>query len=143
AAESVRRVIANLKSGSFTYAMDIGAEIAVSISIDKAARTAKIDFTGTSAQGPHNFNAPLSVCRAAVLYVFRTLIEDDIPLNDGCMRPITMIVPEGSLLNPLYPAAVVAGNVETSQAITDALYSALGVMAAAQGSMNNFTFGDG
>jgi 5-oxoprolinase (ATP-hydrolysing) len=143
AAESVRRAIAHLRSGTFTCAMDIGAEIKVAISVDQKARTAKVDFTGTSPQGPHNFNAPLSVCRAAVLYVFRTLIEDDIPLNDGCLRPVEMIVPEGSLLNPKFPAAVVAGNVETSQAITDALYGALGIMAAAQGTMNNFTFGDG
>jgi len=143
AEQSVRRAITRLKNGVFDVEMDIGARIKVSISIDGEARAAKVDFTGTSPQGPHNFNAPLSVCRAAVLYVFRTLIEDDIPLNDGCLRPIALIVPEGSLLNPRYPAAVVAGNVETSQAITDALYGALGAMAAAQGSMNNFTFGDG
>jgi 5-oxoprolinase (ATP-hydrolysing) len=102
-----------------------------------------VDFTGTAAQLADNFNAPLSISRAAVLYVFRTLVEDDIPLNDGCMRPIELIVPEGSFLNPRYPAAVVAGNVETSQAITDALYGALGMLAAAQGTMNNFTFGNG
>jgi 5-oxoprolinase (ATP-hydrolysing) len=143
AAESVRRVIPHLKGGSFNLEMDVGAKIQVAISVDYAARTARVDFTGTSPQGPHNFNAPFSVCRAAVLYVFRTLIEDEIPLNDGCLRPIELIVPEGSLLNPRYPAAVVAGNVETSQAITDALYGALGLMAAAQGTMNNFTFGDG
>jgi 5-oxoprolinase (ATP-hydrolysing) len=143
AAESVRRAISHLNSGSFELEMDIGATIKVAISVDRGAARAKIDFTGTSPQGAHNFNAPLSVCRAAVLYVFRTLIDDDIPLNDGCMRPIELIVPEGSLLNPRYPAAVVAGNVETSQAITDALYGALGEMAAAQGSMNNFTFGNG
>jgi 5-oxoprolinase (ATP-hydrolysing) len=143
AAECVRRVIDRLNDGAFACGMDNGAVIRVAISVDRNARTARIDFTGTSAQVPSNFNAPLSVCRAAVLYVFRTLIEDDIPLNDGCMRPITMIVPEGSMLNPHYPAAVVAGNVETSQAITDALYGALGVEAAAQGTMNNFTFGDG
>ena len=112
-------------------------------SVDRARRTARVDFTGTSAQRDDNFNAPLTVCRAAVLYVFRTLVEDEIPLNDGCMRPIELIVPEGSLLSPRYPAAVVAGNVETSQAITDALYGALGIQAAAQGTMNNFTFGDG
>ncbi len=143
AAECVRRVIAGLSGGAFACEMDNGATIRVAVSIDRAERTAKIDFTGTSPQAENNFNAPLSICRAAVLYVFRTLVEDDIPLNDGCMRPITMIVPEGSLLNPRYPAAVVAGNVETSQAITDALYGALGLMAAAQGTMNNFTFGNG
>ena len=143
AAECVRRVIDRLNDGAFACEMDNGAVVKVAITVDRDARTARVDFTGTSAQVPSNFNAPLSVCRAAVLYVFRTLIEDEIPLNDGCMRPITLIVPEGSMLNPRYPAAVVAGNVETSQAITDALYGALGVEAAAQGTMNNFTFGDG
>ena len=143
AAECVRRVIDRLDGGAFACEMDNGAVVKVAITVDRDARTARVDFTGTSAQVPSNFNAPLSVCRAAVLYVFRTLIEDEIPLNDGCMRPITLIVPEGSMLNPRYPAAVVAGNVETSQAITDALYGALGVEAAAQGTMNNFTFGDG
>jgi 5-oxoprolinase (ATP-hydrolysing) len=143
AAECVRRVIDRLNDGGFACEMDNGAVVKVAITVDRDARTAGVDFTGTSAQVPSNFNAPLSVCRAAVLYVFRTLIEDEIPLNDGCMRPITLIVPEGSMLNPRYPAAVVAGNVETSQAITDALYGALGVEAAAQGTMNNFTFGDG
>jgi 5-oxoprolinase (ATP-hydrolysing) len=143
AAECVRRVIDRLDDGAFACEMDNGAVVKVAITVDRAARTARVDFSGTSAQLANNFNAPLSVCRAAVLYVFRTLVEDEIPLNDGCMRPITMIVPEGSMLNPRYPAAVVAGNVETSQAITDALYGALGVEAAAQGTMNNFTFGDG
>jgi 5-oxoprolinase (ATP-hydrolysing) len=143
AAECVRRVIDRLKDGAFACEMDVGATIKVAITVDRAARSARVDFTGTSAQQPTNFNAPLSVCRAAVLYVFRTLIDDEIPLNDGCMRPIRMVVPEGCMLNPRYPAAVVAGNVETSQAITDALYGALGVQAAAQGTMNNFTFGDG
>jgi 5-oxoprolinase (ATP-hydrolysing) len=143
AAECVRRVIDRLNGGAFACEMDNGAVVKVAITVDRNARTARVDFAGTSAQVPSNFNAPLSVCRAAVLYVFRTLIEDEIPLNDGCMRPITLIVPEGSMLNPRYPAAVVAGNVETSQAITDALYGALGVEAAAQGTMNNFTFGDG
>ncbi|HYM17399.1 MAG TPA: hydantoinase B/oxoprolinase family protein, partial [Micropepsaceae bacterium] len=143
AAECVRRVIDRLKDGAFACEMDVGAVIRVAIIVDKAKRGARVDFTGTSAQLSSNFNAPLSVCRAAVLYVFRTLIDDEIPLNDGCMRPLQMIVPEGSMLNPRYPAAVVAGNVETSQAITDALYGALGVQAAAQGTMNNFTFGDG
>jgi 5-oxoprolinase (ATP-hydrolysing) len=143
AAECVRRVIDRLNDGAFACEMDNGAVVKVAITVNRDSRTARVDFTGTSAQVPSNFNAPLSVCRAAVLYVFRTLIEDEIPLNDGCMRPITLIVPEGSMLNPRYPAAVVAGNVETSQAITDALYGALGVEAAAQGTMNNFTFGDG
>jgi 5-oxoprolinase (ATP-hydrolysing) len=101
-----------------------------------------IDFTGTSPQQPSNFNAPASICRAAVLYVFRTLVDDDIPMNEGCLKPLRIVIPEGSMLNPRYPAAVVAGNVETSQAVTDALYGALGAMAAAQGTMNNFTFGN-
>ena len=139
----VRRLIDGLQAGEFAYEMDNGAVIRVVVTPDRIARRLKIDFTGTSPQLPDNFNAPQSVCRAAVLYVLRTLIDDDIPLNDGCLKPIDLIVPEGSMLNPRYPAAVVAGNVETSQAVTDALYGALGVMAAAQGTMNNFTFGDG
>jgi 5-oxoprolinase (ATP-hydrolysing) len=122
--------------------MDNGAEIAVAVTIDRDARGATIDFTGTSAQLSDNFNAPLPVVRAAVLYVVRTLIDDAVPMNEGCLRPITLIVPEGSMLHPQAPAAVVAGNVETSQAITDALFAALGAMAASQGTMNNFTFGD-
>ncbi|MEJ2119202.1 MAG: hydantoinase B/oxoprolinase family protein [Alphaproteobacteria bacterium] len=142
AEEQVRRVIGVLEPGSFTYPMDQGAEIKVTISIDKEARTAKVDFTGTSPQQPNNFNAPSAVCRAAVLYVFRTLVDDDIPMNAGCLKPIELIIPDGSMLSPKYPAAVVAGNVETSQAITDTLYGALGVLSAAQGTMNNFTFGD-
>ncbi len=142
AEESVRRVIDVLKDGEFAYEMDNGAVIRVRITIDKAARGATIDFTGTSAQLPSNFNAPSAVCMAAVLYVFRTLVDDDIPLNAGCLKPLNVIIPEGSMLRPRYPAAVVAGNVETSQAITDTLYGALGVMAAAQGTMNNFTFGN-
>src|SRR5690606_32298101 len=117
-------------------------QIAVSISVDRQARSAVVDFTGTSPQHPTNFNAPAPVCRAAVLYVLRTLVDDDIPMNSLCLKPIKLIIPEGSMLNPRYPAAVVAGNVETSQYITDALYGALGVMAGAQGTMNNFTFGD-
>jgi 5-oxoprolinase (ATP-hydrolysing) len=136
-------VIDRLSDGVFACEMDNGAVVRVAITVNRETRTARVDFTGTSAQVPNNFNAPLSVCRAAVLYVFRTLVEDEIPLNDGCLRPVTLIVPEGSMLHPRFPAAVVAGNVETSQAITDALYGALGVEAAAQGSMNNFTFGDG
>ncbi|MDE2475681.1 MAG: hydantoinase B/oxoprolinase family protein [Alphaproteobacteria bacterium] len=143
AAESVRRLIPRLNGSSFACEMDNGAVIRVAIAVDHAARTMRIDFTGTSAQLADNFNAPLSVCRAAVLYVLRTLIDHEIPLNEGCLRPVELIVPDGSMLNPHYPAAVVAGNVETSQAITDALYAALKVQAAAQGTMNNLTFGDG
>jgi 5-oxoprolinase (ATP-hydrolysing) len=142
AEEAVRRVLDVLKDGEFAYEMDDGATIRVRIAIDKAARGASIDFTGTSAQLPNNFNAPRAVCRAAVLYVFRTLVDDEIPMNDGCLKPLDIIIPDGSMLSPRYPAAVVAGNVETSQAITDALYGALGVMGAAQGTMNNFTFGN-
>ncbi len=142
AAEAVRGVIDGLRDGDFRLEMDDGAVICVAVRIDRAKRACVIDFTGTSEQRPNNFNAPWSVCRAAVLYVFRTLINDDIPLNDGCMAPLTLIAPKGCMLNPAYPAAVVAGNVETSQAITDALYGALGALAAAQGTMNNFTFGD-
>ena len=142
AEETVRRVLDVLSDGEFEYEMDDGAIIRVAIRIDKQARKAVVDFTGTSDQRPNNFNAPLPVCRAAVLYVFRTLVKDDIPLNAGCLKPIEIIAPEGCMLNPQYPAAVVAGNVETSQCVTDALYGALGVMAAAQGTMNNFTFGN-
>jgi 5-oxoprolinase (ATP-hydrolysing) len=140
---SVRRVIEALKDGSFTAKLDDGSQIQVTITIERDRRTAKIDFTGTSPQLNSNFNAPSAVCKAAVLYVFRTLVNDDIPLNAGCLKPLEIIIPEGCMLNPRYPAAVVAGNVETSQAITDALYGALGVMAASQGTMNNFTFGNG
>jgi len=139
---SVRRVIDVLKDGQFTYQMDDGCQIQVAITIDRTTRSATLDFTGTSAQQPTNFNAPLAVCKAAVLYVFRTLVEDDIPLNAGCLKPLRIIVPPGCLLHPHPPAAVVAGNVETSQVITDALYGALGVMAASQGTMNNLTFGN-
>lgn len=150
AEESVRQAIlqwrgyANevLQDGSFTYAMDDGTQIQVRVTIDRDTRSATIDFTGTSPQQATNLNAPLAICKAVVLYVFRTLVEDDIPLNAGCLEPLEIIVPEGCLLNPRYPAAVVAGNVETSQAIANALYGALGVMAAAQGTMNNFTFGN-
>ncbi len=142
AEESVRRVIDVLQDGEFTYPMDSGGQIKVAITIDKSTRSAKIDFTGTSPQQTNNFNAPAAVCKAAVLYVFRTLVDDDIPLNAGCLKPLEIINPEGCMLNPCYPAAVVAGNVETSQNITDALYCALGVMAASQGTMNNFTFGN-
>ncbi len=142
AAEAVRRVLDVLTDGEFAYAMDNGAMVKVRISINRQERRATIDFTGTSNELPSNFNAPSSVCKAAVLYVFRTLVEDDIPMNQGCLRPLDIIIPEGSMLAPHYPAAVVAGNVETSQCIVDALYGALGVMAAAQGTMNNFTFGN-
>jgi 5-oxoprolinase (ATP-hydrolysing) len=143
AAEAVRRVIDVLHDGEFAYEMDDGSVIRVRITIDRASRRARIDFSGTSAQRPNNFNAPPAISRAAVLYVFRTLVDDDIPMNDGCLLPLEIVIPEGSMLRPRYPAAVVAGNVETSQTIIDALYGALGVLAAAQGTMNNFTFGDG
>lgn len=141
AEEAVRQVIDVLSDGAFTYPTDDGSQIQVSIAIDPNARSARIDFSGTSPQQATNFNAPLAVCKAVVLYVFRTLVADDIPLNAGCLKPLEIVVPEGCLLNPRYPAAVVAGNVETSQAIANALYGALGVMAASQGTMNNFTFG--
>jgi 5-oxoprolinase (ATP-hydrolysing) len=142
AEETVRRVIDTLHDSSFEYEMDIGAKIKVAITVDKAARTARLDFTGTSEQQNNNFNAPSAICIAATLYVFRTLVDDDIPLNAGCLKPLDIVIPEGCMLNPVYPAAVVAGNVETSQAITDALFGALGIMGAAQGTMNNFTFGN-
>jgi 5-oxoprolinase (ATP-hydrolysing) len=142
AEESVRRVITTLKDGSFVLPMDNGAQIAVSIRVDPAARSAVVDFTGTSEQQPNNFNAPKAVCIAAVLYVFRTLVDDDIPLNGGCLKPLKVIIPQGSMLNPNPPASVVAGNVETSSCITNALYGALGVMASSQSTMNNFTFGN-
>ena len=138
----VRQAIAALQDGSFEVPMDGGAVIRVSIAVDRAARSARIDFTGTSPQLPTNFNAPASVTRAAVLYCFRCLADDDIPLNAGCLRPLDIVVPEGSMLSPRYPAAVVAGNVETSQAVTDAIFGAMGVLAASQGTMNNLTFGD-
>ncbi len=142
AEESVRRVITTLKDGAFTLALDNGAQIKVAIRVNASARTAVIDFTGTSAQLTNNFNAPTAVCMAAVLYVFRTLVGDDIPLNAGCLKPLQVIIPEGSMLNPRFPASVVAGNVETSTCITNALYGALGAMAAGQCTMNNFTFGN-
>jgi 5-oxoprolinase (ATP-hydrolysing) len=142
AAEQVRRVIDRLRDGAFINRMDDGAEIAVSVTVDRAARRARIDFTGTSAQHKGNFNAPKAVTVAAVLYAFRCLVDADIPLNGGCLRPLDIVVPDGSMLNPRHPAAVVAGNVETSQYITDAIFGALGVMASAQGTMNNLTFGN-
>ncbi|MDP6022477.1 MAG: hydantoinase B/oxoprolinase family protein, partial [Alphaproteobacteria bacterium] len=142
AEESVRRVIDVLQTGSFEVPLDNGSKIHVDVSIDHGARAAKIDFTGTSAQLDTNFNAPTAVCRSAVLYVFRTLVDGNIPLNAGCLKPIQIIIPDDCMLNPKYPAAVVAGNVETSQNIVDCLYGALGRLAACQGTMNNFTFGD-
>ncbi|MFQ5774225.1 MAG: hydantoinase B/oxoprolinase family protein [Kiloniellaceae bacterium] len=142
AEEQVRRILDRLHDGAYTYPLDDGSRIAVSIRIDRQARRAGIDFTGTSAQRPNNFNAPAAVCRAAVLYVFRTLIDEEIPMNDGVLKPLDIVIPEGCMLNPRYPAAVVAGNVETSQNIVDTLYGALGVLAGAQGTMNNFTFGN-
>jgi len=142
AEEAVRRVITRLKDGAFTLALDNGAQICVAVRVDAQARSAEIDFAGTSAQQPNNFNAPTAVCMAAVLYVFRTLVNDDIPLNAGCLKPLKVIIPPGSMLNPNPPASVVAGNVETSSCITNALYGALGVMAASQCTMNNFTFGN-
>ncbi|MEJ5990180.1 hydantoinase B/oxoprolinase family protein [Ramlibacter sp. PS3R-8] len=142
AEESVRRVITRLKDGQFTLPLDNGAQIHVAIRVDAASRSAEIDFTGTSPQQVNNFNAPKAVCMAAVLYVFRTLVSDEIPLNAGCLKPLNVIVPEGCMLNPNPPASVVAGNVETSTCITNTLYGALGVMAAGQCTMNNFTFGN-
>ncbi|WP_428309651.1 hydantoinase B/oxoprolinase family protein [Hydrocarboniphaga sp.] len=138
----VRRLLARVADGQASVTMDDGALIRVAITVDRQRQSARIDFGGSSAQLASNFNAPLAICRAAVLYVLRCMIDEDIPLNDGCLVPIELVVPEGSMLNPRYPAAVVAGNVETSQAVTDALFAALGAMAGAQGTMNNFTFGD-
>ncbi|MFW6092078.1 MAG: hydantoinase B/oxoprolinase family protein, partial [Actinomycetota bacterium] len=140
--QAVRRVIEALGDGAYSYEMDNGALIAVRVRVDREQRSAEIDFTGTSAQLDTNFNAPASVTTAAALYVFRTLVADDIPLNDGCLRPLRIVVPAGSMLAPEYPAAVVAGNVETSQAVTGALYAALGVQAEGSGTMNNVTFGN-
>jgi 5-oxoprolinase (ATP-hydrolysing) len=142
AEESVRRVITQLKDGSFTLPLDNGAQIQVAIRVNVQERSAEIDFTGTSPQQINNFNAPTAVCMAAVLYVFRTLVDDDIPLNAGCLKPLKVIIPPGSMLNPNPPASVVAGNVETSSCITNALYGALGALAASQCTMNNFTFGN-
>ena len=142
AEESVRRVLDVMTAGAFACGMDDGSEIRARISIDRARRNATIDFSGTSEQRDNNLNAPLAVTRAAVLYVFRTLVDDDIPLNEGCMKPLRIVAPEGSMLHPCFPAAVAAGNVETSQCVTDVLFAALGALAASQGTMNNFTFGD-
>jgi 5-oxoprolinase (ATP-hydrolysing) len=142
AAESVRRVLDRLADGSFTYEMDQGCSIVVKVTIDRQKREATVDFTGTSPQRADNFNAPQPVTRAAVLYVFRVLVEADIPMNAGCLRPIRIVIPDGTMLTPKYPAAVVAGNVEVSQAVTNCLFGAVGAMAAAQGTMNNLTFGN-
>jgi 5-oxoprolinase (ATP-hydrolysing) len=142
AEESVRRVITRLTDGRFTLPLDNGARISVAIRVNARERSAEIDFTGTSPQQVNNFNAPTAVCMAAVLYVFRTLVDDDIPLNAGCLKPLRVVIPAGSMLNPDPPASVVAGNVETSSCITNALYGALGAMAASQCTMNNFTFGN-
>ena len=142
AEEAVRRVIGALRDGECRYETDGGAVISVAVRVDRAARSAEIDFTGTSAQLPGNFNAPSSVAMAAVLYVLRTLVADEIPLNSGCLKPVKVIIPPGSMLAPAYPAAVAAGNVETSQAITGALYAALGVQAEGSGTMNNVTLGN-
>jgi 5-oxoprolinase (ATP-hydrolysing) len=142
AAESVRRVIDALHDSEFSYEMDQGTVIKVKITVDKQKREATVDFTGTSSQQPTNFNAPEPVTRAAVLYVFRVMVDDDIPMNAGCLRPINIVIPKRSMLSPEYPAAVVAGNVETSQAVTNCLFGALGALAAAQGTMNNVNFGN-
>ena len=142
AEESVRRVMEVLKDGEFEYPMDEGSVIKVRISVDREKREASIDFSGTSMQNPTNYNAPTAVCKAAVLYVFRTLVNDDIPLNEGCLKPIKLILPKRSMITPEYPAAVMAGNIEVSQAITNALYGALGVLAASQGTMNNVFYGN-
>ncbi len=141
AEESVRRVIDVLKDAEFDYSFDDGSVIKVKITVNPDEREATIDFTGTSGQHPGNYNAPVAICKAAVLYVFRTLIDDDIPLNEGCLKPLHLILPEHSMINPEYPAAVIAGNTEVSQGITNALYGALGVLAASQGTMNNFIYG--
>ncbi|WP_459614157.1 hydantoinase B/oxoprolinase family protein [Bordetella sp. 2513F-2] len=142
AEEAVRRVISVLKNGTYAYPLDNGAVIRVAVRVDPVSRSAEVDFTGTSAQLDNNFNAPGSISVAAVLYVFRTLVDDEIPMNAGCLKPIRIIVPEGSMLRPRPPASVVAGNVETSMCVVNALYGALGVLAASQGTMNNFTFGN-
>ena len=142
AEESVRRVIATLHDAQFTVPLDNGAQVSVKLTVDRVTRTATLDFTGSSPQLPNNFNAPRAVTTAAVLYAFRTLVDDDIPMNEGGLKPLTLIVPEDSMLNPRYPAAVVAGNVETSSCVTNALYGALGVMAGSQPTMNNVTFGN-
>jgi 5-oxoprolinase (ATP-hydrolysing) len=142
AEESVRRVLDVLHDCNFTYPLDSGDQIQVAITVDRARREAQIDFTGTSPQSPLNYNAPLAICRAVVLYVFRTLVGSDIPMNEGCLKPLNLVVPEGSMINPNAPAAVISGNTEVSQAIADTLYGALGVIAGSQGTMNNFVYGN-
>ena len=142
AEESVRRVLDVLKDSSFSYRLDSGAKIDVAISVDHNARTARVDFSGTSPQDKLNYNAPFSICRAVVLYVFRTLVGADIPMNEGCLKPIEIVAPEGSMINPDFPAAVISGNTEVSQAIAETLYGALGVIAGSQGTMNNIVYGN-
>jgi len=142
AEQAVKKVILNMEDSSFTHEIDSEAIIKVAITVNHDSNTATIDFTGTSDQQPSNFNAPGAITRAAVLYVFRCLVDDDIPLNAGCMKPLDIIIPEGSMLSPKFPAAVVAGNVETSQAITNALFGALNALGSSQGTMNNLTFGN-
>ncbi len=142
AADSVRRMLRGVPDCAFDYEIDQGSVIRVKITVDREAGEATVDFTGTSPQRPDNFNAPLPVTRAAVLYVLRVMVEDDIPMNAGCLDPVRIITPEGSMLSPRYPAAVVAGNVEVSQAVTDALFGALGGLGSSQGGMNNLTFGN-
>lgn len=139
---AVRELLTRLPEGKFAYAMDTGAEVRVAIAIDRKNRSAVFDFTGTSAQLPDNFNAPAAITRAAVLYALRCMVDDDVPLNDGCLRPVTLVIPAGSMLAPNPPAAIVAGNVETSQVVTDCVLAACGALAPSQGTMNNFTFGD-
>lgn len=142
AEESVRRVIDVLSDASFSQVLDNGAKIDVSIAVNRTTRSARIDFTGTSPQDALNYNAPSAICRAVVLYVFRTMVGKNIPMNEGCLKPLDLIVPEGSMINPQYPAAVISGNTEVSQAIAEALYGALQVMAGSQGTMNNFVYGN-
>ncbi|MBV1896857.1 MAG: hydantoinase B/oxoprolinase family protein, partial [Rhodobacteraceae bacterium] len=142
AEESVRQILGALPGGTFSYPMDHGATIEVSVTVDQKAREAVIDFSGTSEQHLGNYNAPYSICRAVVLYVFRTLVGTNIPLNEGCLHPLRIIAPAGSMLNPAYPAAVIAGNTEVSQAMCNALYGALGVIAGSQATMNNFVWGN-
>jgi 5-oxoprolinase (ATP-hydrolysing) len=139
---SVRRVIGSLSDGANTYPLDDGSQIAVRITVDRDRGEAVLDFTGTSAQHPRNYNAPRAIATAVVLYVFRTLVGRDIPLNEGCLKPLRLILPEGSMINPVSPAAVIAGNTEVSQAIADCLFGALGVIAGSQGTMNNFVWGN-
>ncbi|MGB3146971.1 MAG: hydantoinase B/oxoprolinase family protein, partial [Paracoccaceae bacterium] len=138
----VRAVISDLEDGQYRYELDSGAAIEVAVRVDRKSRSATVDFTGTSAQSPGNYNAPKAIAKAVVLYVFRTLVGKDIPLNEGCLKPLSIILPQGIMLNPAYPAAVIAGNTEVSQAACNALYGALGRLAASQGTMNNFVWGN-